>query len=108
MAGEYQEQVTSYLLMQGFNRSDAMELAYKLSTERVAIVRSNGIKKIIVGAVLTSAPFIAYFVFKAVGYYLVKLFIASIVVGCIGAYMCISGIIMVVSPKSEKGNVVKE
>lgn len=108
MSGESQEQVAGYLLVQGFNRAEAMELAYKLFMERVAIVRSNGIKKIIVGAVLTCVPFIAYIIFKALGFYLVRLFIAAIVVGCIGAYMCISRILMVVSPKSEKGNVVKE
>ena len=108
MWGEPQEHVTSYLLTQGFNRSEAMELAFRLSAERMAIVRSNGIKKIIVGAVLAFVPLIAYIIFKSLGFYLIKLFILSIIVGCTGAYMCISGILMVVSPKSEKGNVVKE
>ena len=108
MWGESQEHVTSYLLMQGFNRSEAMELAHRLFVERMTIVRSNGIKKIIVGAVLAFVPLIAYIIFKALGFFMIKLFIASIVVGCTGAYMCISGVLMVVAPKSEKGNVVKE
>lgn len=106
--GESMEQVAAFLKVKGFNPADAMELAYEFYKERVSIVRSNGVKKMIVGIVLMSVPFIAYFIFKSIGRIYIRRSIFAYIVGITGAYMFVSGIIMVGAPKSEKGTVVKE
>jgi hypothetical protein len=108
MGGESTEQVTAFLTVKGFDPSDAKELAKSFYQERASIVRSNGVKKTIVGFVLMLVPFIAWFIFKAVGRIWIRRFIWTYIVGIFGGYMFVSGLIMVLAPKSEKGTVVKE
>ena len=90
------------------HRSEAMELANKLFQERAAIVRSNGIKKIIVGAVLMCVPIAAYFVFHAAGRFPIKLSLICYGIGIYGAYMFVTGIMAVIAPKSEQGAIEEE
>jgi hypothetical protein len=106
--GESMEQVAAFLKVKGFNPADAMELAYGFYKERVSIVRSNGVKKMIVGLALMAVPLIVYFIFKSIGRFSIRRSIWAYIVGIAGGYMFVSGIIMIVAPKSEKGTVVKE
>lgn len=108
IGGESMEQVTAFLKVKGFNPAEAMELAYGFNKERVSIVRSNGVKKMIVGLLLIVVPLVVYLIFKSIGRFYIKSSIMAYIVGIIGAYMFVSGIIMVIAPKSEKGMVVKE
>jgi hypothetical protein len=108
MWGDSAEQVAAYLTVQGLNRSEAMELAQKLFQERAAIVRGNGIKKIIVGIVLACVPVPAYLLFHAAGRFPIRLSVICYGIGIFGIYLIITGIMAVVSPKSEQGTVVKE
>jgi hypothetical protein len=108
IGGDSTEQVAAFLTIKGFDPAEAIELARGFYQERASIVRTNGMKKAIVGLVLILVPFIAYFVFKAAGHFMIKRFFWAYGVGIIGGYMFVSGIIMIVAPKSEKGTVVKE
>jgi len=108
MWGDSVEQVTAFLTIKGLNRSEAMELACKLFQERAAIVRSNGIKKIIAGAVLVCVPIVAYSLFHAAGRFPIRLSMICYGIGIYGAYMFITGIMAVVAPKSEQGAIAKE
>lgn len=108
MWGDSVEQVTAFLKVKGINHSEALELANKLFQERAAIVRSNGIKKIIGGSVLVCVPIVAYFVFRAIGRFPIKISMICYGIGIYGAYMFITGIMAVVAPKSEQGAVAKE
>jgi len=108
MWGDSMEQVAAYLTVQGLNRSEAAELAYKVFRERSAIVRRNGVWKIIAGIAMMCVPLIAYFCFNAAGRFPIKLSLICYGIGIYGAYMLITGAMAVVSPNSEKGAVEKE
>lgn len=108
MWGESREQVAAFLTVQGLSRGEAAELAEKLSRERAAIVRSNGMKKTIVGLVLMCVPVGAYFAFRSAGAFPIRRSIWCYIVGIAGAYMFVTGILAVVAPKSEGGAVAKE
>jgi hypothetical protein len=108
MWGDSMEEVAAYLTVKGLNRSEAAEIAYKVSKERTAIVRRNGIWKIIVGIVLMCVPLIAYFGFKEAGRFPIKRSLMCYGIGILGAYFFVTGILAVAFPKSEKGAVEKE
>lgn len=108
MWGDSMEQVAAYLTIRGLNRSEAAEIAYKVSKERAAIVRSNGIKKIVIGILLMCVPLIAYLFFEAVGRIWIRKAIVCYGIGILGAYFFVTGMLAVAFPKSEKGAVDRE
>lgn len=108
MWGDSQDQVTGYLLLQGFSHQEAMEISTKLFKERAAAVRANGIRKFFMGFGLMWVPVIAFIIFRSVGYMPLKLMGAAILVGVYGLYLELMGILMAVAPKSEKGDVADQ
>jgi len=108
VGGESTEQVAAFLTVKGFDRIEAMELARDFYKERASIVRTNGVKKTIVGLVLMSVPFIAYLIIKDSGRLMIKRFFWAYGVGIAGGYLFVSGLIMILAPRSEQGTVVKE
>jgi hypothetical protein len=108
MWGDPPEQITSYLMVQGYNREEAMELTKALVKERTSAVRANGIRKMIIGFGLIWVPVIALIVFLSIHFIPVKLMGAAILVGVYGAYLLLRGFLMAVAPKSEKGDVADQ
>ncbi|HEV2454252.1 MAG TPA: hypothetical protein VGY98_08325, partial [Verrucomicrobiae bacterium] len=91
MWGDSREQVISYLMVQGFSVPEATELTTKLFQERTAAVRSNGIRKIIIGFGLMCVPVIALLIFLSLHVLPLKLFGATVVVGVYGFYLFVTG-----------------
>jgi len=108
MWGDAPEQITSYLMVQGYNREEAMELVKALVKERTSAVRANGIRKMIIGFGLIWVPVIALIFFLSIHFIPVKLMGAAILVGVYGAYLLLRGFLMAVAPKSEKGDVADQ
>jgi hypothetical protein len=108
MWGDSQDQITGYLLLQGFSHPEAMELATKLFKERTSAVRANGIRKFFIGFGLIWVPVIAFIIFRSIGFMPLKLMGACILVGVYGAYLALNGILMAVAPKSERGDVADQ
>ena len=108
MWGDSQDQVTGYLLLQGFDREEAFEIANTLFKERAAAVRANGIRKFFIGFGLMWVPVIAFIIFRSIGYMPLKIMGAAILAGVYGVYLEIMGILMAVAPKSEKGDVADQ
>ena len=108
MWGDSMEEVAAYLTVKGLHRSEAAEIAYQAYKERAAIVRRNGIWKIIAGILMMCVPLIAYLGFKTAGRFPIRISLICYGIGILGAYMLITGIMAIVSPKSEKGAVDKE
>lgn len=102
--GDDSAEVTKYLRIQGWNAEDAARLIQTLLDERAATIRSNGVKKIISGIGMMCVPVAAFVVFMAMGVFLIKVFGAALVVGVWGGFRTLSGIIMFLSPRSEKGD----
>jgi hypothetical protein len=108
MWGDSPQQVVSYLMIQGFAYPEAQELARKLFRERASTVRSNGIRKVILGIGFMCVPVIAAIIFAAIGMFLLKLFAAAVLIGLYGLWLVINGILMAVAPKSERGDVANQ
>jgi hypothetical protein len=101
--GDSQEDVIKYLMLQGFSVDDASELVAVMFKERMAALRIKGTKKICLGVGLMFVPVIAWFSHLAA--ISLKLMGGAIGVGLWGAWLVLNGIIMVVAPKLEKGDV---
>jgi hypothetical protein len=104
MWGDSEEQVTSYLLLQGFSYPEAQEFVKQLFKERASAVRANGIRKMIIGLTLMSVPVIALIIFAAIGAISFNLMGMAVLVGLYGTYLALTGFLKAISPKSEKGD----
>ncbi|MGH7941053.1 MAG: hypothetical protein ACREFR_08295, partial [Limisphaerales bacterium] len=105
MWGDTKEQIISYLMIQGFNLSEANELAAKLSRERAGAIRDKGIRKIITGTGMMCVPIIALLFFLHIGIIPTKLFALTVMVGLAGLWLFVNGLLMAIAPKSERGSV---
>jgi hypothetical protein len=108
MWGDTLQEITSYLMVQGYSLAEAQELAGQLLKERTSAVRANGIRKTLAGFGLMWVPVIALIIFLSIGYMPLKLMGAAILVGVYGAYLFLRGLLMAIAPKSEKGDVADQ
>ncbi len=106
--GDPPKEVIRFLMMQGFSRDEASTLVHELFRERAATVRGNGIRNIVVGIGLMCTPIVAYIIFMSIGVIYVKLFAVTIMGGVWGLWLFIKGIFMVITPKSEPGDVADQ
>jgi hypothetical protein len=105
MWGDDPADVTKFLLTQGYSSDEAKAAIAPLLEDRARTVRKEGVHKIFTGLGMMSVPVIAFIIFQSIGVLPLKLFGATLVVGVWGAWRVLSGIIMFMSPKSEKGDV---
>ncbi|HTV61306.1 MAG TPA: hypothetical protein VMH30_01920 [Verrucomicrobiae bacterium] len=103
--GDSQEEVTKYLMMQGFSFQEASEVAQAAFKERAAAVRADGIHKIFKGLGLMCVPVAALILFLSIRVVPIKLMAIAVAVGLWGVWLAISGLLMALAPKSEKGDI---
>lgn len=108
MWGDSREQIISYLMVQGFNHPEAMDMADDLFKERAAAVRSNGMGKMIKGGGLIGVAALLAVGQLAVGFVSTKLMGVAVLAAVFGAYLIIRGLLMVLAPKSEGGDVADQ
>ncbi|MDR3456154.1 MAG: hypothetical protein P4N60_01805 [Verrucomicrobiae bacterium] len=106
--GDSQEEVIKYLMLQRFTAQEATDLVGEIFKERLVTVRTNGVRKIIIGTSLMFVPIIAWIIFALIGVILLKLMAIAIMVGCYGFWLLINGIIALVAPKMESGDVAEQ
>lgn len=105
--GDSQQDVVMYLLVQGWDRAEATELVQELFKERTATIRANGIRKMIIGTGLMLLPVVTIIVFLMIHLVIIYLLGASVVAGLYGVWLFLSGLLMAISPKSEKADAMK-
>ena len=76
----------------------------QLHKERVATVRANGLRNIVIGICCMCSPLVALGVFRSIGVFSMRLFAIPVMVGLYGGYTLINGILKVVSPKIQQGD----
>lgn len=103
--GDPPEEVIKYLQMQGISYDEACIMADEMFSEREKSIRARGVRKIIVGIGMMFVPVIVWLILAHVGYIDVKLMAMAAVVGVAGAWFCLKGTFMLLSPKSETGDV---
>jgi hypothetical protein len=106
--GDPQEDVVKYLMIQGFSAQEASEGARDMFEERVKTLRSIGVRKLIKGVCLMLVPLIAFISFMAMGYFPIKIFAVTVIVGVYGAWLTLRGTILFLSPRSETCDVANE
>jgi len=106
--GDPPEEVTKYLMIQGFSAQEASTLVREMFQERAATIRTNGIKKILMGIAMMCVPIIAFVIFMSIGVIYTKILAVTIMVGCWGLWTLIKGSFMAVAPKSESGDVAEQ
>ena len=102
--GDSREQVVQFLRIQGFSQEDASALAEELFRERVATIRANGVRKIVVGSGLISVPIITFLIFLSIGIFFMKVLALTVMAGLYGVWLVVKGSFMVLTPKSEAGD----
>lgn len=105
--GDSQDEVIKFLMLQGFSAPEASELVQEMFKERLAALRVKGIRKIVVGTGLMCVPVIAYVTFAHIGIIPLKLMAIAVMVGLWGCWQVLNGIIMLVAPKMESGDVAE-
>jgi hypothetical protein len=103
--GDSEEEVIKFLMINGFAIAEANEIFQTAFQERAEVIRKHGMGKIIISVPLMIVPVIAFFLFRNMGIFPMKLFALTVMVGLYGFYLLIKGTIMFVSPKSEPGDV---
>ncbi len=106
--GDSPEAVTQYLMIQGFSAPEAQEIVAGLYQERLATVRANGVRKIIVGIGLICVPIIGLLFFLHIGIVPMKLMAILVMVGAYGIWQLINGVIALIAPKMESGDVAEQ
>ncbi len=108
MWGDDPQQVLNFLLRNNYERDEASELVAVMRQERLANLRSDGIKKIGMGIGLVLVPIVAYFFFASIGYLPLKILAVTVMVGLYGAYQTVQGIFMLVAPKAVRGDAAEQ
>lgn len=103
--GDAAEDVVKYLQMQGISYDDACVMVDQMFAERERAIRARGVRKICVGVVLMLVPVVVYLILASIGYIDFKLLAMAVVIGLAGAWFCLKGTFMVVSPQTEIGEV---
>lgn len=104
--GEPPEKVRAYLMSKNVGEKDAATLLEELVAERAASIRSDGLKKAALGAVMAAAPVAYYFVTHLwFEHWDLKLFAGFIVLGAIGVAKLTSGASMVLRPRAVRGDL---
>jgi hypothetical protein len=106
--GDSEQDVIKHLMIGGYTYQEAVELAKGMFAVRAKEVRAGGMKKVFFGIVLVCVPIVAGIIFLSVGFFPLKIFGATVVVGVYGAWCILKGTVMFVAPKSEPGDVATQ
>jgi hypothetical protein len=106
--GDSREDVLKYLLFQRYTIEDANELLSVLYDDRAKVVRATGIRKIVIGIGLICVPIIALLIMLKIGFIFMKLLAFPVMVGLYGCWQVITGIVAVIAPRMESGDVAEQ
>lgn len=103
--GDPPEEGIKILMGQGVPYPEAAALVGEMVQERLTTLRSIGIRKTVMGAGLIAVPIVAWFGFVAAGVIPIKIFALTVMAGAWGLWMFLRGLFMLLSPKTESGDV---
>jgi hypothetical protein len=104
--GDPPQEVLKFLLINNVPRAEAMEIIRELAHERTVQMRKNGLIKIFSGILMVCVPIGGWF--GGMAMISIKLFAFMIMLGLWGAYRFIKGMLMVVAPKMQQGDVSEQ
>jgi hypothetical protein len=104
--GDPPQEVLKFLMINNVPRAEAMEIIRELTHERTVQMRKNGLIKIFSGILMICVPIGGWF--GGVVVISIKLFAFMIMLGLWGAYRFIKGMLMVIAPKMQQGDVSEQ
>lgn len=102
--GDEPPSVIMFLKTQGFGAQEANDIVQAVLEERKTDIRKNGMKKIFTGIAMIGVGVITLIIFL-VAFLPTTLLGAGVCIGIWGFFRGLTGVMMVVAPKGEKGNV---
>ena len=106
--GEEPEKVVIFLISYGLTSEEAWGMVQELQIERQATIRASGVKKIIMGVIMILVPVGVWVAFQSAGFMSVKLLGIAVAVGVWGIWKLISGILNLLFPESEQGDLAED
>ena len=106
--GDPPVEAIKHLMGQGISYEEAVGLVTPMVEERNATLRGIGLRKTLIGSGLICVPIGTWIVSGGVGFLSVKILGVAVLVGIIGLWLLINGIITLVAPKSESGDVADQ
>jgi hypothetical protein len=103
--GDEPAEVTRFLMSQGFSADEADDTIAPVLAERADAIRKAGTGKLFSGIGMIMVPIVTFLVMLSAGYLNIKILGVTVAIGLWGLSRGISGAIMLISPKSEKGDV---
>ena len=101
--------VVADILNEILSLSPVSEETYNFRCENSFVtIRQNGITKIWTGVLMVCVPVGGWIGFNAIHFMPMKIFGFMCMIGLWGAYRIVKGIIMVISPKTEPGDVASQ
>jgi len=104
--GDPPQEVLKFLMINNVPRVEAMEIIRELTHERTVQMRKNGLIKIFSGILMVCVPVGGWF--GDVAMISIKLFAFMIMLDLWGAYRFVKGMLMVVAPKMQQGDVSEQ
>lgn len=106
--GKKPEEVLAMLRRNGVGQKEALSCVEELMVERVTMIRSDGMKKCVLGALFILAP-IAYYLFTVwMEDMSIKIFAALLVLGAYGIGKLTNGLTMVFRPRTITASLTDE
>jgi len=106
--GDSEEEVIKFLMVQRFTVPEARDVVAEMFKERMATVRTTGVRKIFTGIGLMCVPVIALLFFLHLGLIPMKIMAIFVMIGLYGLWLLINGIIAFIAPKMESGDVAEQ
>jgi hypothetical protein len=95
-------------MVQRFTAQEAKDMVGEMFKERFVTVRKTGVRKIITGSGLMCVPVIGFLFFLHIGLIPMKTMAILVMVGLYGFWLLINGVIALVAPKMESGDVAEQ
>ncbi len=106
MWGESPAKVHAFLISKNVGEQDAAVLLEAIIAERAESIRSDGTKKIWIGALCVAVPIAYYLVTHfLLGHWTLRGFTAPVVLGVVGIAMITQGVFMVFRSKTMSGDL---
>jgi hypothetical protein len=105
MWGDDPGEISKFLLGHGFSIDEAKETLAPFLLERAQAVRKAGTRKIFIGIGMICIPIVTLISFFMSGFFEIKILGGTIAIGLWGLTKVLSGTLMFLSPKSEKGDI---
>lgn len=104
--GDTPEAVISYLMMQKFSHEEASEIVGELMKKRMLQVRAIGVRKIFLGLSMMLVPVVAWILnMMMISFIIMSM---AVGVGVWGFFKVVIGIMTVVAPKIQTGDVAED